>query len=356
MDMKLALIAIIIFGLLLIALVVTIIVFVKSRNKWMLNSQNQYLKGKEDGKTEAISIINATINSIENDKNKLNQMSEKELMVSTMMALASYGRRLDETNARLQSINDYKIYISEMNKQMQALSCSYENLQNTVKTAEASLAESIMNSQTRLNETVDSSRKSIESFNATATVVSGNIDTLNSRLSTVGDIRQRIDVINSDLNQSLELLRSLQIQSSSIMSEMNEMLESYGQSPIAKLDAINHNVSVIFDWVEETHRRFKELYDKFEDVDESDLSDLEKIEEIYDGIRRLCEKFEYVNTSDLQDLYKIDNIESTVSNIESKLNCSELDSIYDINSKLSDVDSKLSDIESKLSDIECRVN
>ena len=341
MDKTFLLILIGILVLLLISLTVTIVIFIKSRKKWKLDSENQYIKGKEDGKTDAISVINATINSIENDKNKLNQMSEKELMVSTMMALASYGRRLDETNARLETITDYKTYISEMNKQMHALSDSYNNLQSTVKTAETSLNDSIISSQAKLNETVESSKQSIESFNLKANLVSENINILNSRLSNVGDIRSRVDEINTELSQSLDLLISLHEQSSIIMSKMNETIESYGQSPIAKIDQINQSLGVIYDWIEkiyskfryvdesdfrdlkkieEIHHDMKELYDKFEDVDESDLSDLEKIEEIHNDIREIHDKLSCVNGSEFMNLYQIDDIYSTVSNIASRLN------------------------------------
>ena len=341
MEKTFLLILIGILVLLLISLTVTIVIFIKSRKKWKLDSENQYIKGKEDGKTDAISVINATINSIENDKNKLNQMSEKELMVSTMMALASYGRRLDETNARLETITDYKTYISEMNKQMHALSDSYNNLQSTVKTAETSLNDSIISSQAKLNETVESSKQSIESFNLKANLVSENINILNSRLSNVGDIRSRVDEINTELSQSLDLLISLHEQSSIIMSKMNETIESYGQSPIAKIDQINQSLGVIYDWIEkiyskfryvdesdfrdlkkieEIHHDMKELYDKFEDVDESDLSDLEKIEEIHNDIREIHDKLSCVNGSEFMNLYQIDDIYSTVSNIASRLN------------------------------------
>lgn len=324
MDKTLLLIIIGIFVLLAISLTVTIIVFVKSRKKWKEVSYNQYLKGKEEGKTEAVSIINATINSIESDRNKLNQMSEKELMVSTMMALASYGRRLDETNERLLSITDYKVYISEMNKQMQNISNMYVSLQNTVKTAENSLNDSFDSSRIKLNETADSSRQAIESFNKTANAASENINILNSRLTNVGDIKQRVDEINTDLSQSLGLLTSLQMQSSSIMSEMNEMLESYGQSPIAKLDQINANIDILRD-------RISELYEKFKYVDSSDLErleDLEKLEEIRSHVEDIYDKIEYVSSSDLRDLSylsrlsdldKLDDIESKLSSIESRL-------------------------------------
>ena len=362
MDNKLLFILIGILFLALVSLTVIIILFVKSRKKWKLNSQNQYLNGKEDGKKEAVSIIKETINSIENDKNKLNQMSEKELMVSTMMALASYGRRLDETNARLETITDYKSYISEMNKQMEALSESYENLQTTVKTAESSLNNSIMSSQTKLNESVEASKNSIDAFNVKAELVSGNLNILNTRLSSVGDIRQRVDEINGDLSQSLELLRSLQIQSSSIMSEMNGMLESYGQSPIAKIDKINHNVAVLANWVEELHRKFEyvsgsdlekieeihsrinELHDKFSYVSSSDL---DRIDDIYSAVDDLYDKFSNINSSDLCDLSKLSDINSKVDDLYNKFSCVNSCDFYDLD-KISDINSKVDDVLSRL--------
>jgi len=264
-----------------------------------------------------------------------------------MMALASYGRRLDETNARLQTITDYKVYISEMNKQMQTLSESYDNLQSTVKTAETSLNDSIMSSQSKLRETVETSKQSIEAFNVKAELVSGNINILNNRLSTVENIRQKVDEINVDLSQSLNLLRSLQSQSSSIMSEMNGMLESYGQSPIAKIDKINHNVAVLCNWVEELH-------DKFACVKRSDLDDLDKIGNIHSLINELYEKFEYVDSSDLDDLDKIEEIQYRINDVYSKVNdlydkfsCVNACDFYDL-SKLSDIDSKVDDVLSRL--------
>lgn len=318
-----------------IALTVTIILFVKSRNKWKQTSENQYIKGKEDGKTEAISVINSTINKIEDDKDKLNQMSEKQLMVSTMMALAGYGRRLDETNARLDTIVDYKSYILEMNKQMQVLSETYDNLQNTVKTAESSLNDTISSSQTKLKEAVESSKQSIESFDKITDSATESVNVLNSRLSNVGIVSQRIDEINVDLSQSLDLLRSLQMKSSSIMSEMDGLLKSYGESPIAKLDQIKSNMSDMLDRVEKINKKFK-------NVDESDL---ERLSDIRSKIEELYDKFEYVDANDLD---KIDDIDSKLLTIESKLS--------DIESNMSGIESNVSDLESKISDISYRID
>jgi predicted nucleic acid-binding Zn-ribbon protein len=341
MDKTSLLIMLGIIVLLAISLTVTIILFVKSRKKWLLNSQNQYLKGREEGKTEAVGIINETINRIENDRDKLNQMSEKELLVSTMMALASYGRRMDETNARLDTITDYKAYISEMNKQMKVLSESYDNLQNTVINAEKSLNDSIMSSETELKGVVGSAKHSIESFNQTANIASNNVDTLNSRLSNVGDLQRQIDNINTDLNNSLELLESLHAQSSSILSEMNGMLTSYGQSPITKLEQIKHNVDAVYEWV-------NDLYIKFENLDDNDIDNLEKIEDIQDKVENLYSKFECVNVSGLD---RIDDIYSKADEALDRLGSEYGVEFNSISYKINDIESKLSDIESKISDV-----
>lgn len=341
MDKTSLLIMLGIIVLLAISLTVTIILFVKSRKKWLLNSQNQYLKGREEGKTEAVGIINETINRIENDRDKLNQMSEKELLVSTMMALASYGRRMDETNARLDTITDYKAYISEMNKQMKVLSDSYDNLQNTVINAEKSFNDSIMSSETELKGVVGSAKHSIESFNQTANIASKNVDTLNSRLSNVGDLQRQIDNINTDLNNSLELLESLHAQSSSILSEMNGMLTSYGQSPITKLEQIKHNVDAVYEWV-------NDLYIKFENLDDNDIDNLEKIEDIQDKVENLYSKFECVNVSGLD---RIDDIYSKADEALDRLGSEYGVEFNSISYKINDIESKLSDIESKISDV-----
>lgn len=341
MDKTSLLIMLGIIVLLTISLTVTIILFVKSRKKWLLNSQNQYLKGREEGKTEAVGIINKTINRIENDRDKLNQMSEKELLVSTMMALASYGRRMDETNARLDTITDYKAYISEMNKQMKVLSDSYDNLQNTVINAEKSLNDSIMSSETTLKEVVGSAKHSIESFNQTANIASNNVDTLNSRLSNVGDLQRQIDIINTDLNNSLELLESLHAQSSSILSEMNGMLTSYGQSPITKLEQIKRNVDAVYEWV-------NDLYNKFENLDDNDIDNLEKIEDIQGKVENLYSKFECANVSGLD---RIDDIYSKADEALDRLGSEYGVEFNSISYKINDIESKLSDIESKISDV-----
>ena len=56
------------------------------------------------GREEAADFVRCTMDKVQDDKNKLNEMSDRELLIETMLALAGYGRRLDRIEER------FKVY------------------------------------------------------------------------------------------------------------------------------------------------------------------------------------------------------------------------------------------------------
>lgn len=90
-----------------IAIAVVVMLWKKDKIRLKEEAEEQYKKGKE----EAADIIRMTIDKIQDDKGKLSDMSEKDLMVETMLALGSYGRRLDRIEEKIIAISNYKAFI-----------------------------------------------------------------------------------------------------------------------------------------------------------------------------------------------------------------------------------------------------
>lgn len=79
----------------------------KDREMWKQIAEDSYNRGKD----EASEIVRSTCDQIEEDKAKLAELSDRKLLIDIMLALGSYGRRLDRIDAKLKCITNYKAYI-----------------------------------------------------------------------------------------------------------------------------------------------------------------------------------------------------------------------------------------------------
>ena len=179
----------VITGLIIICLCTVIICVLmirqrEERQKWKKIAADNYARGQD----EASELLKATCDKIEQERQRLEEQSEKDLLVEIMLALGSYGRRLDRIDGKLRCISSYKTYIDDMNSRTQKLTQSFIALDSSVS-ATASAVSGL--------------RKTIQQTGS-------EIQTLISQLSGMEELGQAVSGYSSELNQvelTLEYLR-----------------------------------------------------------------------------------------------------------------------------------------------------
>lgn len=256
-----------IMGLLIVlcvmAIAVIILKYKKDKIRWKQEVDDNFRRGKE----EATDVIRMTIDKVQDDKSKLVTMSEKDLMIETMLALGGYGRRIDRIEEKMQVIINYKVCIEEMNKQFSNLSNGYVILQNNIKDT-----ESFVNTfKTRVQETTNS------------------INMLNNGLSEVGNIKQKVDKLVENLNKTVYMLESMNSQVVTITKNMNDVFDTYGDAPMVKLKKIDVTMSEMKSTVDNLYNTINAFEENMSDVKSTvDYAlDQQSWDSIYDRIEKL---------------------------------------------------------------------
>lgn len=155
------------------------------------------------GKEEAADFMRLTMDKVQEDKNRLNGMSDKELMIETMLALAGHGRRLDRIEGKLQGIYNYKAYTEGLAEQIRALS------QMAVG----------------LTEDISGSSKTVVDFKQLVNATRTDVDKLNTSISDVETVKERIHSLVEDINNSLGELKTLNDMLSTIEGKIQGIYE-----------------------------------------------------------------------------------------------------------------------------------
>lgn len=212
----------VITGLIIICLCTVIICVLmirqrEERQKWKKIAADNYARGQD----EASELLKATCDKIEQERQRLEEQSEKDLLVEIMLALGSYGRRLDRIDGKLRCISSYKTYIDDMNSRTQKLTQSFIALDSSVS-ATASAVSGL--------------RKTIQQTGS-------EIQTLISQLSGMEELGQAVSGYSSELNQVELTLEYLQEKVASIVEEMKTVTVAYDQSPMKKLNTIEMEIT-----------------------------------------------------------------------------------------------------------------
>ena len=86
-----------IIAVLVVAVIAAVTIWVlqlkykKDKATWEQIAEDSYNRGKD----EVSEILKSTCDQIQEDKAKLLELSDRELLIETMLALGSYGRRID---------------------------------------------------------------------------------------------------------------------------------------------------------------------------------------------------------------------------------------------------------------------
>ena len=292
--------------------------FKKEKAKWEQIADDSYARGKD----EASETIRMTCDQIEEDKAKLAELSDRDLLIQIMLALGSYGRRLDRMDVKLKSITNYKAYIDDMNAQTHNLSQSFVVLQKNITTTSSV----------------------IHGLRQTVQGTSQNIHQLITDLGDLNNLHIKIRNHISALSVVEQTLGHLQNSIADIIAEMNEVITTYDQAPMKKLKAIENKIATLLTSAEAIYGAVSNISDTTEHIKGTIDDSMEEYAygSLYNRIGDIASK--------LNDLdYEIRNARSDIDSVKYTVNRTLSDSSYDsIYSKLNDIESGISSIRYKI--------
>ena len=306
-----------------IAVVVIAVLFYtlhkREKAMWKQVAEDNYNRGKGDGAEEA----KVFYDQIEEERERLEALTEKELLVQTMLALGSYARRMDRVDTKLKCITNYKAYIDDMNSCTQKLSQGYTVLEGHISTTAAIVGD--------LRKDIQETGKKIGKL----------VDDLGS----LKDLHTKIEGHMAALSNAERTLGALRIKISGVVEDMNSVMETHDQAPMKKLKGIEKEVTDLIKLV-------SSLIDQTRMVSNEVSSINNKVDQATDEYTTysLCYRIAAIaNNIDSLD-NEIGSVNSKVGDIRSAIE--ESFSHYGYNS----IYSKLDDIESSVSSIRDRVN
>lgn len=155
------------------------------------------------GREEAADFVRCTMDKVQDDKNKLNEMSDRELLIETMLALAGYGRRLDRIEEKIQGVYNYKAYTEGLAKQI----------------------KSISDLAIELTEGISSSAKVVVDFKKLVEATRQDVDKVNSSISNIKGIEEKISSHIININNSMGELALLNNKLEQIESKIQGIYE-----------------------------------------------------------------------------------------------------------------------------------
>lgn len=231
----------IVFCVLCIAtLVLLFLKYVNDKTRWKEEAEERFKAGKE----EAASIIRMTMDQIQTDRGKFVGMSEKELMVETMMALGSYGRRIDRIEDKIECISNYKEHINEIKIQIKAITNNCDILRDDITNANSSVG----------------------TFRQITQDATADVRQLNENLSNIADIKRKVDLLVENINRTVYMLENMYEQISDIAKNTNEVLDTYGDAPMVKLNSIETMLEDVKDLIDDVDDEIDNVNNELNDV------------------------------------------------------------------------------------------
>lgn len=291
----------------------------KDRAKWEQIAENNY----EQGKDEAYKIVRSTCDQIEEDKTKLSELSDRELLIETMLALGSYGRRIDHIDAKLKCITNYRVYIDDMNRKTHTLSQSFSTLEESISTTAA---------------VIDGLQQMIQE-------TSINIHKLIVDLGSLTNLHTKISNHVSDLNGVEEMLSYLHGNISAVVEDMENIMSTYDEPPMVKLSAIQSEIEDLTTVVSSVRGDLENISDTTEKIKSivADSADEYEYNSLCYRMADLSSKMGNLENEISSTSEKVTDIKATVEN---SLNHYGYDSLHN----------KLDDISSSVTSIRYKVN
>ena len=304
----------------------------------------------QNGKNEANRELRETVDKIEENRGKYVSMTEKELLVETMMALASYGRRIDRIEDNLASLNDINSRMSTIIKQTNVIKNSTEELINKINLFQHTISN-YEETQTKLISEIESAKFFINELSETnknveqcLTAVRQNIMQLNQSKEdlsqTLIDLERICDKYsNSSVAQLLQLsasINSIEQKTERCLSNSEQIANElksvktviYGeQGTSTKIDQLRNSIESIVEIAEEVKESLTEIDEEVRETNgainnpltgmEGIKSSIDKVEDSMEEIKSSIDKVEDSITGYGGVETKLDELESKISNMES---------------------------------------
>lgn len=275
-----------------ITFIIFFLLFRKERKKWEQFAEEKYIQGKEEGNT----IIRNTIDQIEEDKAKLSQMPDRELLVEIMLALGSQGRRLDRVEDKTKCIVDYQKYINDMNTLSHKLSLGFVALENNISLTDSSI--------TNLRQTVQGSSSDISCL-----------------IEALGDLKKLLSEFEHHTNRIKRIEQQIRVfeeEITTVMDEMEKVMSQNNQSPMAKLWKIEAAIETLATNISSLDDTLDDLSRKTTGIEENlgDYNDWRYGNSLHARISRIDEIIENINES-VDETLKHSGRNSLISKMDS---------------------------------------
>ena len=304
----------------------------KDKLEWERKIDDSYTRGKDD----ASEMLRTTYDQIEEDKNKLDALTDRELLVQIMMALGTYGRRMDRIDGKLKCIANYQAYIDDMNDRTQKLSHSFAVLDGYISSTASVLGG--------LRQMVQDT--------------SGDIHSLITAMGDMGDLHSKVDHHVAELNKAELILEFLEEKVSGVVNDMNTVMTVCDQAPMKKLKDIEDTLVTFSDTLKEMKGALGDISHKANSMEkaiETSLTEYgfgsvySKIAELADALSDLDDDLCSVRRKVEETYDEVGSVKSKASDIQSTVDNSLSTYGYDsLHSKLDDISSGVSSIRYKV--------
>lgn len=249
---------------LIITLIAAVIIFflilryLRDQRKWERIAEDNYLLGKD----EAADLLRQTCDKIAEDRQLLAGRSERAILTEILLTLDSQSRRMDRMDDKLRCISHYKSYLSDVNSKTQKLSQSFVVLEQDLSGASTA----------------------VEGLQQTIQETAGQLNHLLEALSGMDKLQQTVSAYASQLSHIELTLEFLQEKTASIVSNMENVMETHDQSPSRRLKTVEMEITGLSLLVRSLQESLEEMTASAKEL--GDSSQLEALTSAVQQLRR----------------------------------------------------------------------
>lgn len=351
------------------------------------------------GKEEAADFIRITMDKVQEDKSKLNEMSDRELMIETMLALAGHSRRLDRIEEKLQGIYNYKAYTEGLAEQIKAISGMAVGLTEDISSSAATVAG--------FKQLVEAARIDVDKLNTSITDVEtikeriyslinninnsvGELTTLNDKLTIIEGKIQRIYEYKQYLDEIVEQVSRVKMLSDALATSITDndnKVRSFNQTvqhayngvdklngSLSDVESLKARIASVVENINKSVYEINYLNGKITEIvtvtnevlqtyGDAPMVKLTNIEADIEKVKEMSQRTTDIASSMVSDIQKaiehgISDMQDDMSAVKSVIDKAladeyEYDSVY---SKISDVSSSVSSLEDVVEEIKSAVS
>ena len=189
------------------------------KKKWIAAAEDNLRAGKE----EAADIIRRTMDTVNDDKKRMEAMADKDILIEAMTALAAQHRRLDRMEEKMEVVVSYTASIDAMNKLIEAINSDLDALQAQFKDA---------------SSLVVSSRQAVQGLNT-------SVAQFNTTLGKTEDLQKKLTSITDTAQKTVKQLEGLDSKASTVVADTGKIFASYKDGPMEQLRALDEQLTSV---------------------------------------------------------------------------------------------------------------